>query len=116
MAKVAKNGNKIREVAKKRSTIFYRLQKRSTKFSKELEKSQHNIFLRQTHKFGTISCAPSSAQSAAPSSAHQRGRASGVVDGTFPYWVVGWREVLRPGHYNFGYTRVFFLVYIAILL
>ena len=41
---------------------------------------------RADNKFGSIYCVPSSAQSAAPSSVHQRGGASGVVDGNFPYW------------------------------
>ena len=63
------------------------LQERSTKFSKKLKKVK--IFSKAGNKFGTISYVPSLVQSAAPSSAHQRGRASGIVGGNFPYWIIG---------------------------
>ena len=66
-----KKVNKICEGTGKRSTQYYKMS--------AIENGRHN-------KFGTISCALSSTQSAPPSSTHQHGRASGIVDGTFPYW------------------------------
>ena len=45
------------------------------------------FFPKADNKFGTISRALSLAQLAVPSSAHQHGRASGIVDGNFPYWL-----------------------------
>ena len=79
MAKVAqKCEQKLGKLLKKGSTKIFGL-KKSTRFLKKLKRPT-----KYFSKADTINLAQFLVrQSAAPSSAHQRGRASGVVDGIF---------------------------------
>ena len=83
MAKEAIKGQqKLQRLLKKGLQNFEVTKKGQNIFSKADTINLPQFLVHRVRRNPVQTC-----RSNAPSSAHQRGRASGVVDGNFPYWV-----------------------------